>query len=219
MLDRVAVVRAVQQAVLEAVLLGRAGVVQGAFLQPRHRIHYHRRGQFAARQHVVADRDLLIHLGLDQALVHALVAPAQQRQPRQRRQFAHPGLVQRPPLRAQVDQVRTLQRLGRAHRRQAAAQRLHQHDHARPAAEAAVIDLAVIALGVVARIPAMQLQQPALAGAAGDAEAGALVDELRKQADDVDAHRVSRRQHRHGMDRGAAGRGPARLRIPDPSRP
>ena len=47
---RAAVVRAVQQAVLEAVLLGRTGVVQDPVLQPRDRIDDHRRGQFAAGQ-------------------------------------------------------------------------------------------------------------------------------------------------------------------------
>ena len=54
--------RAIQQAVLEAVLHRRVGVVQRALLQPADRIDQHRRGQLAAGQHVVADREFLVDL-------------------------------------------------------------------------------------------------------------------------------------------------------------
>ena len=56
--------RAVEQAVLEAVLGGRFGVVQGAFLQAADGIDHHRRRQLAAGQHVVADRQFLVHFAL-----------------------------------------------------------------------------------------------------------------------------------------------------------
>src|SRR3546814_17299247 len=51
-----------------------------------------------------------------------------------------------------------------------------------------VIDAAVVAFGVVARVPAQQRQQPALLRAPDDAVAGELGDEFGEQADDVDAH-------------------------------
>ena len=75
--------RAVEQAVLEAVLGGRLGVVERAFLQPADRVDQHRGGQLAAGQHVVADREFLVDLALDEALVDAFVAAAEQDQARQ----------------------------------------------------------------------------------------------------------------------------------------
>ena len=72
--------------------------------------------------------------------------------------------------------------------------RVDQHDHARPAAERAVVDAAVVALGMVARVPAVQRQQPALPCPPDHAEAGALGDEFGEQADDVDAHQKSASQ-------------------------
>src|SRR5690606_8981306 len=46
----------------------------------------------------------------------------------------------------------------------------------------------VVALRVVARIPAVDRQQPALLRSPDHAEAGALGDEFGEQADEVDAH-------------------------------
>src|SRR5690606_34611590 len=62
------------------------------------------------------------------------------------------------------------------------------HHHARPAAERAVVDPAVVALCVVAGIPAVHRHQPALDRAPDHAEAGAAGDEVREQRDHVDAH-------------------------------
>ena len=81
MLDRARVMRAVQQPVLETVLNRRLGVVEHAVAQPGNRIDQHRRREFTAGKHVVTDRDFLVDLGLDQALVHTLVAAAQQHEP------------------------------------------------------------------------------------------------------------------------------------------
>src|SRR3546814_4398076 len=78
--------------------------------------------------------------------------------------------------------------VGRPRRGDAGAQRVDHHHHAGAAAEGAVIDAAVVAFGVVARVPALQRQQPALLRAPDDAVAGDLGDELGEQADDVDAH-------------------------------
>ncbi len=55
------VLRAIQHALLaERFVDGRVLVPQHAFLQPRHRIDHHRRGQFSAAQHIVADRNLFV---------------------------------------------------------------------------------------------------------------------------------------------------------------
>ena len=100
MFDRTGVVRAVQQqrtrsgAGLEAVLGGRLYVVQGAFLQAGNRVDHHCRRQFAAGQHVVADRLFLIHFGCDQALVDPFVATTEQDQTLATGQFANLGLGQ-----------------------------------------------------------------------------------------------------------------------------
>ena len=200
-LDRTRVMRAVQQAVgLEAVLDRRFGIVQRPVLEPRDGIHDHRGRQFASGKHVVADRQFLVHLGRQQALVHALVAPAQQDQPLAPGQFAHPGLGQRAALGTEIDDPGR-GRVGSAGRADRRAQRVDHHHHARPPAEGTVVDAAIVALGVVARIPAVDRQQAALLRAPDHAERGALGDELGEQADDIDAH------------------GPGGLRSPRPSRP
>src|SRR3546814_8045105 len=99
------VVRAVERAVaLEAVLDGGFGVVQRALLQPSDGIDHHRRGQLAAGQDVVADGNLLVDLGRQQALVDAFVAAAQQDHPRLGRQLPHPRLGQRAALRARSEE-------------------------------------------------------------------------------------------------------------------
>src|SRR5690606_4929708 len=56
-------------------------------------------------------------------------------------------------------------------------------------AERAVVHAAVVALGVIARVPAAQVEQPALLRAADHTQRGGLRDELGEQGDDVDAHR------------------------------
>ena len=53
---------------------------------------------------------------------------------------------------------------------------------------------AVVVGREVARIPRREAPQPALAGAAGDAEARRVLDHLREQRHDVDAHRGSARR-------------------------
>ena len=54
-----------------------------------------------------------------------------------------------------------------------------------------LIDPAVIAFGMVARVPAMDRQQAALAGTPDHAVGSELGDEFGEQADDVDAHQKS----------------------------
>src|SRR5690606_17829293 len=57
-----------------------------------------------------------------------------------------------------------------------------------------VIHAPVIAGGEIAGIPGFQLQESALDGAADHADGGGLADELREQAEHVDAHQKSASQ-------------------------
>src|SRR5690606_17135770 len=68
------------------------------------------------------------------------------------------------------------------------AQRIDHHHHARPATEGTVVHAAVVALGVVARVPAMDGQQLALDRPPDHAEPGAAGHELGEQADHVHTH-------------------------------
>src|SRR5690606_25962415 len=146
--------------------------------------------RLTAGEHVVADGNLLVDLCGDQALVDALVAAAEQHQAIQAGQLAHPGLVQPATLGTEVDHVRRL-RIRLANGAKAGQQRLDHHHHAGPAAEGAVVDLAVVAFRMIARVPAMHREQAALDRPAGHAERGALGDELGEQRDDIDAHQKS----------------------------
>jgi hypothetical protein len=188
MFDRSREVRAIQQPVLlEAVLGCRLAVVQRTLLEPGDGVHHHARCQFATRQDVVTDGQLFVDLGGDQALIDALVAAAEQDQAIPRGQFTHFSLGQALALGRQVEDVRR-RWIGRARRGEASAQGIDQHHHARPAAEWPFVDAAVIAAGVVARVPAMDGKQVAFLRTPHDAVCGDLRDEFREQADHVDAH-------------------------------
>jgi hypothetical protein len=75
-------VRAVEQPGGKAVLLVRAHVAEDAGLQAGDRIEQDQRRDLAAREHVVADAELDVDLGVDETLVDALVAGAEQDRPR-----------------------------------------------------------------------------------------------------------------------------------------
>ena len=62
----------------ERLLPRRILVAYRARNQPRDRVHNHSRTQFAATQHIVANRDFAIRQVLADALVHAFVASADQ---------------------------------------------------------------------------------------------------------------------------------------------
>src|SRR5918998_3456501 len=63
----------------ERLLERRVAVAERAGLLAQHRVAEHHRGQLAAGEDVLADRDRVAGEVLDDALVEALVAPAQQR--------------------------------------------------------------------------------------------------------------------------------------------
>ena len=104
------------------------------------------------------------------------------------------GLIASMPGVADRDAADALRGVGIARGANSSAQRVDHHHHARTTAERTVIDPTVIALGMVARVPAMDRQQPALAGAPDHAMRGELGDEFGEQADDVEAHRHRRQK-------------------------
>ena len=85
---RPGILRVFQQAVIMALLLVGIGCGQHIFAHPRNCIRQHQRGQLAARQHIIPDRDLLIRDAVDHALIHALVVPAEQKEPRHLRKLS-----------------------------------------------------------------------------------------------------------------------------------
>ena len=188
------VVRTVQQAVGEGVFLRRAGGVQRARQLAHDRVEQHHRRQFPARQHEVAERELFIDLAVDQALIHAFVAAAQQHQARFGRKFHHHRLIQPAPLGRQVDHpaaepVRRLLRGARG--RDRLHQRLGQHHHAGPAPVGPVIHRAMRIAGEVARVVETERVQPAFDRPTRDAAAGQRREHLREQRDHVVATRSS----------------------------
>src|SRR5258708_3048035 len=62
------------------------------------------RRRLAARQHIIADRDLFQPALVDDALVDPLIAPAQERDAGQGCEIAHPLLVEQLATRRQIDQ-------------------------------------------------------------------------------------------------------------------
>ena len=165
--------------------------MQDAGLQARHRIHQGQGGQLSAGQHIVTQADLFVHKGVNEALVHAFIAPAQQHTAGRGRQLGDARLGQGPSGWTEQDhRQRPQPRLGLVltNRLQATHQGLHQHDHAGAAAKGPVIHPPIGALGVIAQGPQVQLDQALLKGAAGHAHLLEGPEQLRKQGDDVEAH-------------------------------
>ncbi len=80
-----------------------------------HRIDHDHRCELAAGQHEVADRQLLVDLALDHALVDALVVPAHDHEMRHVRETPGGGLIEQRALRGHEDDVAAVT-LGRADR-------------------------------------------------------------------------------------------------------
>src|SRR5215210_5835376 len=103
------------------------------------------RSELAAREHVAADRDLVRAEVVDDPLVEALVAPAQQGHPRLGRELGGERVVQQPPARGQGDHPPPLAQVDGVDAVALAQRGLHDVDaqhHARPAAERRVVDSA-----------------------------------------------------------------------------
>lgn len=185
-----AVVGAVEQAILEAVLLVGLGIAQHAGLQAGHAVEQRHRGQFPAGQDEIAQAQLQVDVAVDEALVDALVAAAQQDRPRAGRELAHDGLVDAAAGGGEVHDRRALG-AGGAHGREAALQRLDEHHHAGAAAIGAVVDAAVVVVGELAQRPQVHVDLLRLVRAARHAQRQVRGEEVGEQRDDVETHRHS----------------------------
>ena len=171
-------------------------VLQHTWLQTCHRIQPSHGGQFTARQDKVAQADLQVHMGVDEALVHAFIAAAQQHRAWGGGSLQHQRLVQSLTHRRKINQGGSLAvfTTGLADGVQAGRQGLGQHHHAGAAAERAVVHPPVVAIGIVTRVPAMHRHLAAFVGAAGHAHLEESLNQLGEQGDDVYTHgRLSNR--------------------------
>src|SRR5438477_3805762 len=148
-----------------------------------HRIDHDHGRKLSAGQHEVADRELLVDLAFDHALVDALVVPAPDYQVRQLRKTPSRGLVEQRALRAHEDDVTGVSRC-RADR---AGERLGLQHHAGAAAVGSVVD-DVMAVGrPLADVVDREVDLTRGPGARDDALGEGTLEHLRKERQHVDA--------------------------------
>ena len=145
--------------------------MQNARLQTGHRVQQGHGGDFASGHHKVAQADLLVYKLVNKALVHALITSAEQDSASTIRPLLHRGVLQRWANRREKHQRRRVTILATlcANRFQASGQGFGHHHHAGSAAKGPVVDPAVIALRIVARIPEFDLDLTRFIGTARDA--------------------------------------------------
>ena len=125
-------------------------------------------GDFAARKHVIADRNLLEPAGLDHPLVDALEPAADDQRPRPGGEFHHPRLGQWPTARAH-QQARPVR--GDIGGVDGVRQHVGAQHHAGPAAGRGVVDAAVPVGGGGPDVPRLQRPQPGRQRLAREADA------------------------------------------------
>src|SRR5215471_1291539 len=174
---------------------GRAGVLrqgglvaQHAWDEPGHGVHEDHGRQLAAAEHVVADGDLAVGQGLADPVVDALVAAADHDQAGLSRELGRERLGQRLPPRLHQDHR---SRVGGAQRVDRGEDRLRLEHHAGAAPERRVVDLAVPVDREVAEVVGVQRDEPARHRPADDALPEDRLEDLREDADDVEAHRYA----------------------------
>ncbi|MNS78737.1 hypothetical protein D3C72_1123670 [compost metagenome] len=162
-------------------------VAQHARLQSGHGIEQRHGRDLAARQHEVAEADLVGDARVDEALVDAFVASADQHRTFARRPALDRLVAQRlADGREQHHRCRCA--AGRQRGIEAGRQGLGHHHHAGPAAERAVVHALVVALGEIARIPQHDLDLLGLVGAARHAAGHEGREQFGKKREDVEAH-------------------------------
>src|SRR6266705_3136575 len=184
------VLRGLQQPAHERVLLGREPVPERAGQLPYHRVDQHHRRELAARENVVADRQLLVHRATDQALVHAFVTPAQQYQPFFPGERRHLGVIEHRALRRKIDYSRATLRRG-LRRGDRLFQRLGEHHHAGPASVRPVIDRAVVVRREIPWIPQREAPKPLLQRPPRDAPVGDGGERLGEERHAIEADHQS----------------------------
>ena len=182
--------RTVEEAIkrrIEAVLHVAGFVAQHSGLQTGYRVEQRHGRDLAAGENEVAEADLVRDARVDEALVDAFIAAADQ----------HRALAGGPALdrfvaqrladgRKQHDRRR---RAARGQRRvEAGRERLGHHHHPGAAAEGPVVHALVVALGEIARIPEHDLDLLRFVGATRHAAGHEGREQFGKEREDVEAH-------------------------------
>src|SRR6185437_10600189 len=161
----------------------------------QNRIADHHRRELPAREHIVSDREGLAREVLDDALVEALVAPAQEGQCRLQRKFLHIALVQYSPAWRKRNHTPSIANASPVHPVVGAERSVHHIDaqhHARATPARCVVHLAAAEWGVLAEVHALQLGS--LLERVAHVTLGSEPPEpLGKQGEDVDLHLYSPR--------------------------
>src|SRR5262245_9021782 len=154
---------------------------------PHDRVDDHHRRHLAAVADEVADRYFARLQPEPDALVEALVAPAQQEQSLLLRQFPDERLVKAPPGGRQQDELTGI--FGqRPHRLDRVEDRPRHDDHARPAAEGAVVNALVLARRPIADVPQVNLDELLFQGQLQKALGKIALKDLREQGQHIKAH-------------------------------
>ena len=167
---RAGVLRVFEQAVPMALADVALLVRKHARNEAAHPVGHGHGSDLPAGQHEVAQRDLLVDARLDEALVHALVVAADQHQMVVIPLQASGGVLGKAlSLRGEVDHP-AVSALCRGHDVvQAAFERLRHHHAAPAAAVGIVVDLALLVLGEVPDLDAVDLDRALFGRAADDA--------------------------------------------------
>src|ERR1035441_9695376 len=155
----VGVLRIAPERGAEGLLEGRLLVPERARQLAQDRIAHDHRRQLAAGEDIAPDRDLLAGEVLEDALIKALIAAAQQRQRGLGRQLVDETVVKRPPPGRKRDHPTLLAQPHRVHTVVGAQRAVHDIDaqqHPRSAAKWRVIDLPAAELGVLAEVHALE---------------------------------------------------------------
>src|SRR6202521_2534918 len=177
------VVRVFEEMLVEGFVFGRFFGPEHPGDQPADGIDHHHRGELAAGQHVVANRDLLVDQVRGNPLIDALIPSADQIEVILAGKLAHQPLVEQFTLRRQQDH-RPFAR-ARAYRFE---DRLRLQHHPRAAAIGDIVDLPVAVVRVVAEVMDAQRDQPAGQSPSSDAGAEGAGEHLWEEGQDLDDH-------------------------------
>src|SRR5690606_12690387 len=171
-----------------------AGLGNDPWNEPDDRIGDDHRRQFAARQDIVADRQLVRPEYLGDALVDAFVVPANERDPPLLRQLLRDALRELPSARRHDRDMGVLKIVA-----EDGFDRFHDrrgfHDHPGAAAVGRVVGGAMPIVGPVADVMNLDVDQPLRPGTLDDAFAENAIEHAGEQREDIDAERGYRIAH------------------------
>jgi hypothetical protein len=182
--------RAIQQAIkrrVETIEMVAVSITQNVRLQACDCIEQDHGGQLAARQHEVADADLHIHMGIDETLIHALIAATYQHGTVSAGHVLHHAMVQALPNGREQHDQRAFSPLS-VNNFQSFLQWLGHHHHAGPAAKRPIVNAAVVAHGYVPRIEQVHINCPRIESPASDTSGQKRGEKLWKKSDHIEAH-------------------------------